>query len=131
VVTADSSGADPRLRVLVIDDDLALGKTLGLLLASEMDVVVEQDGPQALRRLQGGEGFDAVFCDLNMPQLSGPHLHAALSKSHPELARRIVFMTGGAYTAECQAFLAKTRNPTLEKPFTLEQLHAAVELIGR
>ncbi len=121
----------PRLRVLVIDDDLALGKTLGMLLAAEMEVVVEPDGRQALERLQCGDAFDAVLCDLNMPQLSGPQLHGALGASHPEQASRIVFMTGGAFTAEAHSFLARTTNPTLEKPFTLAQLHAALGRIPR
>lgn len=121
-----------RSRLLVIDDDLALGKTLRMLLAPEMDVTVESDAQAGLDRLLGsGDGsFHAVLCDLNMPQLSGMELHRLLTRERPGLANLLIFMTGGAFTPDARAFLEKNTHPTLEKPFTLRQLHAALAALS-
>jgi hypothetical protein len=46
--------------------------------------------------------------------MSGVDLYEQLS---PEQRERIVFATGGAFTARAQSFLAKVPNHTIDKPF--------------
>ena len=43
------------------------------------------------------------------------------------LDRRVVFMTGGAFTDQARDFLDQHANPNVQKPFTLDQLDAAIE----
>jgi len=69
---------------------------------------------------------DAILCDLVMPQMSGAELFAELERSAPELARRVVFATGGTFGGASLAPLAGAKNPRLEKPFELEQLRAVL-----
>jgi hypothetical protein len=45
-----------------------------------------------------------------------------LCQCAPEQARRVIFMTGGAYTPGSADFVAKTANPLLLKPFKPEAL---------
>jgi DNA-binding response OmpR family regulator len=59
-----------------------------------------------------------------MPGMSGMQLYDAIRKISLELAERVVFMTGGAYTAESHQFLEKLPNSWIEKPFDLSQLRA-------
>jgi hypothetical protein len=47
-------------------------------------------------------------------------LYAAIAREAPELAERIVFITGGAFTATAQEFLSRVPNPRLEKPFDVD-----------
>jgi CheY-like chemotaxis protein len=77
---------------------------------------------EALGRIEAGERFDLIFCDLLMPELSGMGFHAAVMGRTPELAGRIVFMTGGAFTPEARAFRQSVPHARLEKPFDLGEV---------
>jgi PAS domain S-box-containing protein len=137
--TARSRGAEApspplvaagRLRVLVVDDEPLVSKALARLLAGH-DVVTSNDGREALARVSAGERFDAVVCDLMMPELSGMELYGAVSAVAPELARRFIFITGGAFTDSARDFVARARSPFLEKPVDRSTLQAAVRDVAR
>jgi PAS domain S-box-containing protein len=114
-------------RVLVIDDEVAVGRSLRLLLAPENDVIAVTSGQDALSRLAAGERFDAILCDLMMPDISGIELYNRLAHVAPDYQERIIFMTGGAFTQQARDFLAKLDRPHLDKPFTEGQLRRAIE----
>ena len=82
---------------------------------------------EACARLKGGERFDVVLSDLMMPEMSGVELHQELSRLSPELAARMVFLTGGAFTPYARAFLNEVTNLRLEKPFSSEELRGLVQ----
>jgi PAS domain S-box-containing protein len=125
-----AAGTVPRLRVLVVDDEPMVARALGRLLAAH-DVVTTQHGRDALARFRAGERFDAVLCDLMMPELSGMELHAAARALDPLLADRFIFITGGAFTESARTFLAGATNPTLEKPVERGALDAALSRVAQ
>ena len=118
-------------RVLVIDDEVAVGRSLRLLLAPENDVVAVTSGRDALARLEAGERFDAILCDLMMPDITGIELYNQLVRIAPDHQDRIIFMTGGAFTEQARDFLAKLDRPHLDKPFTEGQVRGAIEAAMR
>ncbi len=61
-----------------------------------------------------------------MAHLTGMDLYDSVRRSHPGMERRIVFMTGGAFTARGREFLAQVPNRCMEKPFGRSQLLAAL-----
>lgn len=122
-------GPGQHLRLLVIDDDVGVARALGRLLRQHQ-VDFEHDPARARDRLLAGEQFDAVLCDVMMPGLDGPSLYEAVAAAEPALARRIIFMTGGAFTDEAAAFLARV-GPVLMKPFVRAEVHARIEAIVR
>jgi CheY-like chemotaxis protein len=71
-------------------------------------------------------GFDVVFCDLMMPDMSGVEFYAELERTAPQLVERVVFLTGGAFTPASRQFLARVPNPRLHKPFDAKVLRATV-----
>ena len=115
-----------RRRLLIVDDEPHLARTLQILLGDEHDVDVVTSGSEARARLERDPGFDAILCDLAMRDVSGMDLHDWLSRERPLIAARMIFMTGGAYTPEARAFLDRVPNPRVEKPFRLEELQALV-----
>ena len=122
-VTERPSQPPSRLgKVLVVDDERAIGEAIARMLGSEHDVVVETDASRALVRIARGELYDVIFCDLMMPNLSGMDFHQSLLSSSPETARRIVFMTGGAFSERSRAFLDDVANVSIEKPFRLNSI---------
>jgi signal transduction histidine kinase/ActR/RegA family two-component response regulator len=118
-----------RRRVLVVDDDPLAASAAARALARDHEVVVDQSASDALARIDGGQRFDVILCDLMMPQMSGMDLHALLSEQHPEVARRMVFVTGGAFTEKGAEFFRNVPNTVLEKPYNLDQLCAALERV--
>ena len=116
-----------RLRVLVIDDEPPLASAVGRMLEDDHDVDIVTSGEAALSRFEAGADYDAVLCDLMMAGVGGMEVHAKLSARRPALARRFVFMTGGAFSANAQRFLGEVKNPCLDKPFTRAELLGAVD----
>jgi CheY-like chemotaxis protein len=117
--------------VLVVDDEPLIGASARRLLAREHDVVVVQSGEAALSALDTARTFDVVLCDLMMPGMTGIELHGAVASKHPELAERMVFITGGAFTQAAEDFLERVATRRMDKPFDPRALVAVVrELVG-
>jgi CheY-like chemotaxis protein len=118
--------SESRGRVLVIDDDPAVGNAIGLLLSEDHEVAVLTSARRALGRLRRGEVFDAIVCDVMMPEMSGVDFHSELVRTQPELATRIIFISGGAFTLQAREFLDRVSNPRVDKPFDAEFLRTIV-----
>jgi CheY-like chemotaxis protein/anti-sigma regulatory factor (Ser/Thr protein kinase) len=118
-----------RARVLLIDDEAAVGRAICALLAPEIEVTHVTRGADALAHLDAGDRYDVVLCDLMMPEMSGIELFVELRAKHPALARKVVFLTGGAFTEQAREFLSRTEHPPIEKPFTEGQLRAAIDRV--
>jgi len=115
-----------RGRVLIVDDDERVADMCRMALHQHFDAIVVGSVGAALDLLRASDPFDAILCDLMMPVQTGMDLHAQVGRSHPHLRDRIVFMTGGAFTESTRAFLDSVPNPRVEKPFTIDDLVAAV-----
>jgi DNA-binding NtrC family response regulator len=115
-----------RGRVLVIDDEPAIGAAIRAALREEHEVVVAHRAVDALGRLREGETFDLVLCDLVMPEIGGPEVYATIAERWPKLTARMVFMTGGAFTAATGDFIERVRPHVFPKPFRLDELRALV-----
>jgi PAS domain S-box-containing protein len=118
-----------RARVLVIDDEPRVGDLLVRLLSPAFDASLEPRAASALERIKAGEHFDAILCDLMMPDMTGMDLQEALERDLPALAGRTVFMTGGAFTPRAQAFVERYPTRLLQKPFRMSDVHDAVARI--
>ncbi len=124
--------ASKRARILCVDDEPALGIALKRVLGEEHDVVVLTSAVDARDRVAAGERYDVVLCDLMMPGMNGMELHDELTRIAPAVAARMVFLTGGAFTAQARDFLASIPNRRLEKPVGVADLRSAIErVLGR
>lgn len=115
-----------RARILLVDDEPFFVSAMCRVLEEEHEVVGLTSAREALRRLGEIEGaadsFDLILCDLMMSEMSGIELHSELVRRSPEMARRVVFMTGGAFTPRARAFLQAVPNRCVEKPLDLETI---------
>jgi CheY-like chemotaxis protein len=122
-------------RILIIDDEPVLLRAFRRMLEPAFEVVVAEGGRRALELLARDTGFDAVLCDLAMPEVDGTKVYRFLLEHAPALAPRIVFCTGGAFSTSSQEFFASVRNVFVEKPVmpaTLrETLAEVIERAGR
>lgn len=118
----------PSGKVLIVDDEPAIGRALARVIGRDRTVVVTS-GREALALILEGKGFDAVLCDLMMPEMSGVDLYEELMRVAPEQAKKIVFMSGGAFTERARSFLARVGNAFLQKPIDTAKLLALVQQV--
>ena len=110
-------------RILVVEDEpIIAGLLSDMLMADGHEVDAVNTGRAALERL-AVEAYDLIVSDLRMPVLDGRGLYRELEANHPEMLRRILFVTGSALDPGNEEFLARTRVPWLAKPFSLGELH--------
>jgi CheY-like chemotaxis protein len=112
--------------VLIVDDEITYATSLKRVLSNEHEVTIVASGREAFALVETGAHIDAILCDLMMPEMTGPELHAAIAGVDPHLVDRMIFVTGGAFTPASQAFLDRVTNPCFEKPCDLSRLRAAV-----
>ena len=110
----------------VVDDEAIITATVRRLLSREHDVTTATRAIEGLHRIQSGERFDLILCDLMMPQMTGMELYDRIQGIDAEQAGRIVFLTGGAFTPTARQFLNEARCDSLNKPFAKQELLAHV-----
>ena len=117
--------------VLVVEDEAALGAAVAESLADAgFSVDRAGDGEEALQRVKG-RAYDLIVCDLKMPRLDGTAFFRALEREAPDVARRILFVTGDVAGTEAERFLEEAGCRWLAKPFRLKDLlRVSREMIG-
>ena len=122
---------DPsRARVLVVDDEPAILRAFRRVLYSH-DVVLASSGAEAMQKLAENAPFDAIFCDVMMPEMSGVELYQRIREHHPEQQHSVVFMTGGAFSEPAAQFIQAVDNRKLKKPFTGDAVRQLVASLAR
>src|SRR5580658_716922 len=113
-------------RILVVDDEAVVCTSLVRLLTREGTVLAVTSAKEALEHIQSGERFDVILCDLMMPGMDASALYDEIFQLAPVQAERMVFMTGGAFTARAREFLARVPNARVDKPFDIAALRTLV-----
>ena len=116
------------LPVLLIEDEPAVMDFVrSVLERSGYTVLGAESGADALGLLASGE-FHGVVSDMRTPGgVDGAQVHAWIAAYRPELASKVVFITGDIANEETAATLRHTGAPCLEKPFRVQQFIAVVE----
>jgi PAS domain S-box-containing protein len=127
--TAEPSGT--AARVLVVDDESAIAVALKKLLELDHEVTAVTTGDQALRLLLDGSNFDVILCDVLMPGTSGIDVYRQLETKKPEVAERIIFMTGASSMPRVAEFFRSIGNHHIDKPVDVPNLRRLIQDIAR
>jgi DNA-binding response OmpR family regulator len=122
-----------RTRILLIEDEPSVAAFLQIALERRgYEIVPSSSAAEGLQMLATGN-FSGVISDFRTPGgISGADVQDWLRRHRPELAAKIVFITGDTASEETAALLAQAGTPCVEKPLRVHQLMAAVEkTIGR
>ncbi len=126
----DDVDQTPRRRTaLVVDDEESNAALVRRVLAGAgYDVESTTLSRRALVMIER-TAYDAVIADVKMPELSGQELYGRVCQIRPEMARRFIFITGDIDGDDTRAFLSETRCSYFMKPFNLEKLTQAVDML--
>jgi len=121
----------PGGRLLIVDDEPMILGALRRSFSSDYHVTCVGDGRRALERIRAGERYDAILCDLMMPEITGMDLYAEMSRIAPDQIERMVFVTGGAFTPRAREFLESIPNARVEKPIDFQNLKLLLRNLRR
>lgn len=118
-----------RLRVLVVDDDPLVLRTLSELLAVEGHEVTIADGGQAgidafQAALAQGTRFDIVITDLGMPNVDGRRVSAAIKSEAPSVP--VLLLTGWGQDGDIGGESLLSADRVIGKPLRLALLRQAL-----
>ena len=116
-----------RERILIIDDDSFVRRSMVRVLSRMYDTVDVASAEQALELLSHDSKFDAILCDYNLSSLlSGREFYLRMVERRPDLARRTIIVSGGIPAEDL--FEDRTHEHWLAKPFNPT---AVVSMIDR
>jgi CheY-like chemotaxis protein len=115
--------------VLVLEDDAAFVDTLkGTLESFGYRVTAVPTGAEGVQQILASD-FDAIVCDMVMPNFPGDMFYLAVQRSRPHLCRRFIFITGQQDNPKIIKFIKQSGCVALWKPFKARQLLDALEFV--
>ncbi|MFQ5745296.1 MAG: ATP-binding protein, partial [Acidobacteriota bacterium] len=131
VSTAEEPAAglsDPRqLGILLVEDEPSLRDLARRFLEQKGHAVDEADSGRTALRLVAAGDYDTIILDLRMPDLSGEGLYEWLKKHRPELAERVIVISGDVANPDTPQTIERMGRPFLLKPFDLDELEQLIE----
>jgi signal transduction histidine kinase/ActR/RegA family two-component response regulator len=126
----DKAAASPRKRkALVVDDEESNAALVRRVLAGAgYEVESTTLSRRALVMIER-TAYDVVIADVKMPELSGQELYGRVCQIRPEMAGRFIFITGDIDGEDTRQFLDQSHCSYFMKPFNLERLTAAVDML--
>ncbi len=126
VQSTPAIAAVPGSKILVLDDEKPLADLLGEMLSMLGHSPTVCYAPVAALEALSRQKYDLILSDFRMPGMDGQQFYRAALERHPELAKRIVFLTGDVVNPETMDFLESIGNPHLGKPFQLDKVEAVI-----
>jgi CheY-like chemotaxis protein len=110
-----SAMAAPRVKLLLVEDDGLVRRSLARWLAAEgFEVITAADGGKALEILATEVSIACVISDISMPNVDGEQLAAALAERYPKLP--LLLVSGDR--APLGPILSQPRRAFVPKPLT-------------
>jgi signal transduction histidine kinase len=127
-----AAGAPPAVgslagvRVLIVEDEEAVRRPMVRYLTRRGAVVDEAaDGVEGLARLRA-QPANVILADLRMPRMGGVELYAQLEEERPELAARVLFLSGDVSQLAAPGNTPVPRERVLVKPVELAELERRI-----
>jgi two-component system, OmpR family, catabolic regulation response regulator CreB len=116
-------------RILIVDDEPALRRTLERALTGYHYEVVSVADPHSAYLMLSETNFDLVLLDLRLPQIGGDTLFLAIIRQWPRLRDRVILMSGDPWSEQMDWPRELAACPILAKPFSLEALAKTVRAV--
>ncbi len=109
-------------RILIVDDEPALRRTLERALRGHRYEVVSVADPHSAYQMLDESTFDLVMLDLRLPQMAGDTFFLAIVRRWPRLIGRVILMSGDPLSEQPDWPAELAGCPVLPKPFSLDTL---------
>ena len=127
ILAADGPEKSEAQRILLVDDEEDVIMTMKEILENDGHMTISANsGLEALKHLENND-IDLIITDLRMQDMDGPGLYREIEKHFPDKISRIGFVTGDALGKSIKSFLDETDRPTVEKPFSPNDIRSLVK----
>jgi signal transduction histidine kinase len=117
-------------KILIVDDEQNLAQMLSTILQSlGHQAEAATSGWEALKKIDT-QDYDAIICDLKMPEIDGRQIYHYMQTSHPAFVKRLILSSGDTISEENQKFLQETGCLFLPKPFLLDELKRIISQVS-
>jgi DNA-binding response OmpR family regulator len=116
-------------RILIVDDEPGLRRTLERALSSHRYEVVSVADPHSAYQMLDESIFDLVLLDLRLPLMAGDTFFLAIVRRWPRLLGRVILMSGDPLPQRPDWPAELVRCPVLPKPFSLDTLLRTVRAV--
>lgn len=111
--------------LVVEDDDMSFLYLNQLLKLTQCVFFREKSGLDAIEAFRAGPGFDMILMDIQLPDMDGKQVTRKIRDLDPAIP--IIAQTAAKSPAEKELVLAAGCTEVLVKPFSMEELFAAIE----
>jgi histidine kinase len=116
------------MKILVVEDDLSVRETLGMVLeSSNHDVMLLENGAETLRYLEGNWP-DVMLLDLTLPEMSGEEVYAAILDKFGRVPPTVI-LSAAQKGADRASFMPGAL--FLAKPYTIDDLETVLSQATR
>jgi DNA-binding response OmpR family regulator len=116
--------------VLVLEDDAPFAETLrDALEIHGYRVTTVPTGAEGVKQILARD-FDAIVCDMVMPNFPGDMFYLAVQRARPHLCKRFIFITGHKDNPKVVNFIEESGRLALWKPFEMGQLSIALKALA-
>ncbi len=116
-------------KILIVDDDVrnifALSSVMG---EKEMDIVIAENGKDALKSLDENDNIDLVLMDIMMPEMDGYEAMQHIRKKNKFKNLPIIALTAKAMKGDRQKCIEAGANDYLSKPIDIEKLLSLMQV---
>ncbi len=111
-----------QMKALLIDDDPGIRESFSRILERDGFAVTTVGGAVAAFAELKLHCFQAIVCDVILPVADGTSFFEELQEEYPEMASRVVFVTGWVQDEKIKGLLEYTGRPFLQKPVDFHEL---------
>ena len=120
---------EPRIKILLVDDDQSILEILADLMAIfGHDYVTAQNGVEAIEKLKHNF-FDIVLTDMIMPDIDGMELLKHIKKNYPNI--KVMVVTGYERAFTYTDVIRAGASDFISKPFNTDELEAKINRLAR
>jgi DNA-binding NtrC family response regulator len=124
----ETPGPQQKIGLIADDDNIVLVFLSRLLNNWKFNVDAVNDAYDVIRIIQDKD-YDFILLDVRMPGMNGLELYNRIEEIKPELAKRIIFITGDAAGRDTDAFIKRNRVLCIPKPIDVKKLKNSIDTV--
>lgn len=115
-----------KKQILVVDDELSILKLLNFILSKEYDLVIKQNGADAITWLEDGNDPALIISDLEMPYIDGGSFIRNLKISGFYRDTPVILLSGADNLENIVAQMPFQADYFFKKPFNPAELKSSI-----